>query len=298
MTLEQLRIFVAVAERQHLTRAADALHLSPSAVSAALRTLEQRYGARLFDRVGRGIELTETGRHLLPEARQALAAVAAAELALTERGGALKGRLAVAASQTVSAYWLPRPMLRFHATHPGVALDLAIGNTETVTRAVRDGTADLGFIEGEIDEPALAARLVAADRLVIVTAPDHPWAAGPAPTPSELAAGRWILRERGSGTRSAFEASLRRDGLDPGALDIAMTLPSNEAILTALGAGPYAGVASERVAASALAASRLCRIDYPLRPRPFRMLWHKERYRTRAARAFEALLPQEGEAEA
>lgn len=190
MTLEQLRIFVAVAERQHLTRAADALHLSPSAVSAALRTLEQRYGTRLFDRVGRGIELTEIGRHFLPEAKQALAAAAAAELALTERGGALKGRLAVAASQTVSAYWLPRPMLRFHAAHPGVTLDLAIGNTETVTRAVRDGAADLGFIEGEIDEPALAARLVAADRLVIVTAPDHPWAAGPVPTPAELAAGR------------------------------------------------------------------------------------------------------------
>lgn len=293
MTLEQLRIFVAVADREHLTRAAKALNLSPSAVSTAIRTLEERYGARLFDRVGRGIELTDTGRDFLPEARQALAAAAAAELALTERGGTLRGRLAIQASQTVSAYWLPQPLMRFHAAHPGVALDLTIGNTETVSRAVGEGAADLGFIEGEIDEPALAMRLVAADRLLLLTAPGHPWAQGSAPSIADLAAGRWLLRERGSGTRSAFEASLRSDGLDPATLDVVMTLPSNEAILTALEAGPYAGVASERVAASALAAGRLRRIDYALRPRPFRMLWHKERYRTRAARAFEALLPRD-----
>jgi DNA-binding transcriptional LysR family regulator len=293
MTLEQLRIFVAVAERQHLTRAASALNLSPSAVSTAIRTLEERYDARLFDRVGRGIELTETGQNFLPEARQALAAAGAAELALMERGGALQGKLAIQASQTVSAYWLPQPLMRFHAANPGIALDLTIGNTETVARAVREGEADLGFIEGEVEEPALAMRLVAADRLVLLTAPDHPWANGPAPTIAELAAGRWILREHGSGTRSAFEASVKSDGLDPAALDVVMTLPSNEAILTALGAGPYAGVASERIAASAIAAGGLCRIDYALRPRPFRMLWHKERYRTRAARAFEALLPRE-----
>ena len=134
---------------------------------------------------------------------------------------------------------------------------------------------------------------LAATLVLLLTAPGHPWAQGTAPSTADLAAGRWLLRERGSGTRSAFEASIRSDGLDPAMLDVVMTLPSNEAILTALEAGPYVGVASERVAASALAAGRLRRIDYALRPRPFRMLWHKERYRTRAARAFEALLPNE-----
>src|SRR6185312_12207465 len=156
MTLEQLRIFVAVADREHLTRAAGALNLSPSAVSTAIRTLEERYGARLFDRVGRGIELTETGRDFLPEA--------------------------------------PQPLMRFHAAHPGIALDLTIGNTETVSRAVGEGAADLGFIEGEIDEPALAMRLVAADRLVLLTAPGHPWAQGAAPSAADLAGAQWILR--------------------------------------------------------------------------------------------------------
>ena len=293
MTLEQLRIFVAVAERQHLTRGAAALHLSPSAVSTAIRALEDRYGARLFNRVGRQIELTDTGQRFLPEARAALAAAAAAELSLAESTSLTAGSLRLQASQTVAAYWLPLVLMRFRAQYPGVALSLEIGNTESVARQVREGGADLGFIEGEVDEPLLAMRVVAADRLVLLAAPEHPWASGRPPDAAQLTAGRWILRERGSGTRSAFEASLRADGIDPDALDVVLTLPSNEAILSALGAGAYLGVASGRVAAAALAAGQLARLDYALRPRPFRMLWHKSRYLTRAARAFEAMLPHD-----
>src|SRR3546814_10149610 len=75
MTLDQLRIFVAVAEREHVTQAARALNLTQSAVSAAIATLEDRHGAHLFDRVGRGIALTEAGRAFLPEARAVLARV-------------------------------------------------------------------------------------------------------------------------------------------------------------------------------------------------------------------------------
>ena len=293
MTLEQLRIFVAVAERQHLTRGAAALHLSPSAVSTAIRALEDRYGARLFNRVGRQIELTDTGQRFLPEARAALAAAAAAELSLAESTSLTAGSLRLQASQTVAAYWLPLVLMRFRAQYPGVALSLDIGNTESVARQVREGGADLGFIEGEVDEPLLAMRVVAADRLVLLAAPEHPWATGRPPDAAQLTAGRWILRERGSGTRSAFEASLRADGIDPDALDVVLTLPSNEAILSALGAGAYLGVASGRVTAAALAAGQLARLDYALRPRPFRMLWHKSRYLTRAARAFEAMLPHD-----
>jgi DNA-binding transcriptional LysR family regulator len=91
VTLEQLRIFVAVAEREHVTRAAAALNLTQSATSAAIQALERRYGARLFDRVGRGISLTETGRVFLEEARAVLARAAAAERALADLGDLRRG---------------------------------------------------------------------------------------------------------------------------------------------------------------------------------------------------------------
>ena len=100
MTLEQLRIFIAVAERQHMTRAAEALHLTQSAASAGVAALEARYGARLFDRVGRGLVLSEAGRVFLPEAKAVLAAAASSELVaavseLAARGMVEDGRLAL-----------------------------------------------------------------------------------------------------------------------------------------------------------------------------------------------------------
>ena len=79
MTLEQLRIFVGVAEREHMTRAAEALGVTQSAASAAIATLEARHDVPLFNRVGRGIELTEAGRMFLDEARAVLGRAATAE---------------------------------------------------------------------------------------------------------------------------------------------------------------------------------------------------------------------------
>ncbi|MDE8345479.1 MAG: LysR family transcriptional regulator, partial [Acidocella sp.] len=84
MTLEQLRIFAAVAERQHITRAAAALNLTQAAVSASIAALETQHDVKLFDRVGRNIALTETGRLFLEEARGVLARAAAAETALRD----------------------------------------------------------------------------------------------------------------------------------------------------------------------------------------------------------------------
>src|SRR5690242_8521989 len=155
MTLEQLRIFVAVAERQHMTRAAVALNLTQSAVSAAVAALEARHDVRLFHRIGRRIELTEAGHALLDDARALLSSAAAAEQALADRGRLLRGRLALAASQTIAGYWLPRFLARFSAAHPGVAIDLSIGNSAQAAAQVRTGAAELGFVEGRIDDPAL-----------------------------------------------------------------------------------------------------------------------------------------------
>ena len=103
MTLERLRIFVAVAERDHVTAAARALNLTQSAVSNAIAALEAEHEVRLFDRVGRGIVLNETGRAFLPEAKAVLARAQAAEAALADMSALRRGRLAVFASQTIAS---------------------------------------------------------------------------------------------------------------------------------------------------------------------------------------------------
>ncbi|PRD44170.1 LysR family transcriptional regulator [Phyllobacterium phragmitis] len=291
MTLEQLRIFIAVAEREHLTRAAEALRLTPSAVSSAIRALEDRYGTTLFNRIGRRIEITDAGRIFLEEARATLARARAAELALAELGGLKRGSLRIHASQTIASYWLPPFLARFHTAYPAVAISLAVGNTQSVTRATVEGSADIGFIEGEVDEPALAIRPVAEDQLIAVVSTSHPWADGHPLELRDMVDARWIVREPGSGTRSVFESAIRARGLDPLALTVALELPSNEAVLSAVQSGDYAAVLSELAAAPHLATGRLVRANFSLPRRRFLLLSHKERYRTRAFHSLVEMLP-------
>lgn len=290
MTLEQLRIFVEVATREHLTQAAAALSLTPSAVSAAIKTLEARYGIPLFHRVGRRIELSDAGRLFLVEARRTLASARAAEATLAELGGLQRGALAIHASHTIASYWLPPLLVRFRQAHPAIDLHVAVGNTQAVAQAVLQGGADLGFVEGAVAASALAQEAVADDRLVIVVAPGHPWADGRALAPDDLTAAQWILREEGSGTRSALAAALDDHGVGLGELQVAVTLPSNEAVRAAVIAGPFATALSALVVAAHVQAGLLVVARLPLRARAFTMLRHRERYTGKAAAALVVLI--------
>jgi DNA-binding transcriptional LysR family regulator len=112
------------------------LNLTQSTVSAAVRALEAEHGVEMFDRIGRGIALTETGRLFLAEARAVLDRVASAELALSELSGLERGSLHIHASQTIASYWLPRRLVRFRADHPGIVCHVSMSNTFGVARAV------------------------------------------------------------------------------------------------------------------------------------------------------------------
>jgi DNA-binding transcriptional LysR family regulator len=285
MTLEQLRIFIAVAERQHVTQAAGELNLTQSATSAAVAALEARYGVKLFDRIGRGIVLTQTGRDFLLEARAVVARAKAAAEVLNDLAGLKRGSLALAASQTVANYWLPSRIQTFRKDHPGIDLHVTIANTEQVAQAVHQGSADLGFVEGQVDDPILAIRKIDGDSLVIVVGMNHPWVGQTRITPNRLASSGWILREPGSGTRSMFEASLRKFGIKLSELRIALELPSNEAVRAAVESGDCATASSDLVVAQSLAAGALHRVKIELPRRAFFVLRHKERYASQAEKA-------------
>ncbi len=290
MTLDQLRVFVAVAERQHVTRAAEALNMAQSAASASIAALEARHGTRLFHRVGRGIELTEAGAVFLIEARAVLARAEAAELVLSELGGLKRGTLTVQASQTIASYWLPRHLVAFRRAYPGIEIHLTVGNTTQVANAVLEGSAELGFVEGVVDDPMLTSRQVARDQLVIVVAPAHPWATDESVEPAQLADTEWVLREPGSGTRAMFEAALPGFGVAVGQLRVALELSSNEAVRAAVEAGMGATAISASVAAPSLEAGLLHKVGLRLPERSFCVLRHVERYRSRAADALLALV--------
>ena len=173
MTLEQLRIFVAVAEREHVTQAARDLNLTQSATSSAIAVLEARYQTKLFDRVGRGIVLTSAGHTFLAEAKAVLARAEAAELVLADLAGLRRGTIHIAASQTVGNYWLPRYLHKFKEAHSGISVSLTIGNTAQVAALLREGVANLGFVEGEVRDPRIDATPIASDELLLVAVVLH-----------------------------------------------------------------------------------------------------------------------------
>jgi DNA-binding transcriptional LysR family regulator len=290
MTLEQLRIFVAVASALHMTRAAEALGITQSAASAAIAALEARHAIKLFDRVGRGIELSDSGRAFLPEAKGVLARAQEAMQALDDLAGLKRGTVTIHASQTIATYWLPKRIVRFREAHPQIEVKLAIGNTAQVAKAVRDGEVELGFIEGAVNEPTLERRRVDVDRLVIVAAPDHPWASGAPVAETDLWRGPWVLRETGSGTRSEFEHALAEFGTPSDVLNVALELPTNETVIGAVSAGGLVTAISELVVAPLLGSGALKRVAFDLPERTLALLRHRERHRSRAAEAFVAML--------
>ncbi|MCP9308488.1 LysR family transcriptional regulator [Zymomonas mobilis] len=291
MTFEQLRIFISVAERQHMTAASQDLHLSQSAVSSAIAALENRYDVKLFHRIGRGISLSEAGQLFLEEARSILRSAEAAEVMLKEIGGLKRGILRLVASQTIASYWLPPLLLDFQKRYPLLDLDVAIANSEQAALQVEQGRVDLGFVEGEVDHPLLAQWPIGQDHLLLVRSTPFPEKDIDA---DYLRSARWVVREKGSGTRSTFDQFLRLYGVDPDSLDTVLVLPSNEAVRTAVEAGAGITALSSFVVTPALKAGVLHAADLDLKPRPFFALRHKERYRSKASDALLDLIRESG----
>ena len=211
LSTRQLRAFMALAERRHFTRAAEACNLSQPAFSALIRTLETGLGTRLFDRNTRSVQLTPEGRLFEPSARRLLADVADALRDLDDQVERRRGRVHVAALPSLSAGWLPEIFAEFRAQWPGVELVLSDKLSDACFDLVRGGQADFALASGSA-RPAEAVGLhllpVHADRFHLVCRADHPLATGPRPTPKRVAAYPFVHMTRNSSVRQALEVAL------------------------------------------------------------------------------------------
>ena len=295
MTLDQLRIFVEVAERGHVTRAAEALRMSQSAASVAIAALEDQYQIQLFNRVGRGIQLTEAGRIFLREARAVLDRASTARAVLQDLAGSPAGPIALAASQTIATYWLPRRLAAFHAVNPRVRLDVVIRNTHEVEAAVAAGEVSIGLVEGATKHPALIRTHLGHDQMVLVVAANPRRRPQRRPGKLDIARLRWVIREPGSGTRQIFEDLLAREGLALDEINLFLVLPGNEAVREAVEAGAGATIISRHVVASAIAAGTLAEIPIDLPQREYALVRHRDHHVTIAQEALIAHLIREGE---
>ncbi len=290
LTLRQFEVFLAVARAKSFRRAAEALHLSQPALSQHVAELERALGARLFDRLGRSVTLTEAGRILEDHALRLFATLTSAREAIGELGGLKRGSLLVGASTTPGIYVLPAVIAAFQERYPGIALSLQIANSAVVEERIRGNELDLGVVGGHALHPGeecLAAGLL--DELVLIVPPGHRLARRRAVAPAVLADQRLLLREEGSATRQVTERALQHAGVRFAA---SMELGHTEAIKQAVMAGLGVAFVSVHAARGEVASRRLCalRLKGARIRRHFHVIHNEARTLSPSARAFIDLL--------
>ncbi len=273
-TLRQLEVFVAVARVEGVSRAAEALHMSQSAVSGSLADLERQFDMQLFDRIGKRLRLSAFGQSIRARAEAALDEAGDLQRALEQRTDV--GRLRIGATLTIGNH-LAAPLIgRFMRAHQGAEVLLSVANTEEIARQVANFEIDVGLVEGEIEHPDLDVTRWRDDELVVFCAPSHPFARKRVLTDADLRGAAWIVRERGSGTRQTFDRAMR--GLQ---LHVVLALQHTEAIRGAVEAGLGVGCVSRIALEEAFSSGTLkaCRVPQRDFRRQFFFLLHKRKYR-------------------
>jgi DNA-binding transcriptional LysR family regulator len=276
-TLKQLQIFLAVASHENVSRAATQLALSQSAASTALKELEQRFDLALFDRVGKRLKLSETGQLFRPRAAALLAQAEELEHALLRHDEV--GELKVGATLTIGNYLAIPIMADFIQQHPGAHIELSVENTAQVARRVRNFELDIGLVEGELQESELEISYWRDDELCVFCAPEHPLASRRRLRDGDLKAIDWIVRERGSGTRQAFDRAMA--GILP-ELHIKLELQHTEGIKRAVEAGLGVGCLSALTLQEAFSRGSLVPLPVPHRnwTRQFYFIVHRDKFRS------------------
>jgi DNA-binding transcriptional LysR family regulator len=274
-TIRQLQIFSIAATQLSFARAAEQLHLTHAAISLQIKQLEEVAGIEFFERIGKRVFLTEAGEVMLQYARQILQSLKEADESLSAIKGLKGGRLAVAVTSTAE-YFAPALLAAFRKSQPDVRIRLLIDNRDTVGRLLAQNEVDLAIMgrpPADLDAESVA---FAPHPLVVIAATDHPLAGRKQVKVEELAAETMIVREVGSGTRSALESFFTEHGV---ALRVGMEMGSNEAIKQAVVAGLGVALISRHTLGLELSSGRLALLE--VEGTPVMRRWHLVRHRNK-----------------
>jgi LysR family transcriptional regulator, low CO2-responsive transcriptional regulator len=232
-TFRQLRVFTEVAKHLSFARAAEALHLTPPAVTMQIKELEGHVGLPLFDRQGRQVSLTTAGEYMLVYARKMLATLKDAEDAAARLQRLEVGTLTIGMVSTAK-YFLPRLLAQFRQEHSGIEIKLVVGNRAQLVQMLQGNEVDIAVMGRPPTELATRAEPFAAHPHMFVAPTDHPLLKVGHSTTEHLRPYNFIVRERGSGTRAAMEKFMTSQRLEP---RVVMEMTSNETIKQAVMAG-------------------------------------------------------------
>lgn len=215
MRVDDLQIFIAVAELQSFQAAEARVFLSQSAISKRIAALEQTLGQKLFNRLGKTIELTEAGQAYLPHARQTLASLADGQRALDNLATGVAGRLELAVSHHIGLHRLPPILRRYVKAYPQVQPRIEFADSEQACQRVINGESELGLVTlPATPHQRLITQRIWPDPLAVYAAASHPLAQRAHVLPADLAAHPAVLPPQGSYTLHLIQAALARHGLN------------------------------------------------------------------------------------
>jgi DNA-binding transcriptional LysR family regulator len=295
VTFRQLRVFTEVARQLSFVRAAEALHLTPPAVTMQVKELESAVGLALFERQGRQISLTTAGEYFIVYAKRLLGTLKDADDAMARFKRLETGLLTIGMVGTAK-YFVPHLLARFREEHPGVDVRLQVaGNREQLVALMQAGDVDLAVMGRPPREMACRAETFAAHPFVFVCPPGHPLLREGRVPAESLEAYPFIVREHGSGTRNAMETFLRERHVEP---RISMVMTSNETIKQAVIAGMGLSFLSLHTIGLELSNRLLCIVDVEDTPvmRAWNIVHLQSKLLSPPAEAFRYFIIERGEA--
>lgn len=242
----RLKVFQSVAKNLSFTKASQELFVSQPAITKHIQELESTYQARLFDRQGSKISLTEAGELLLEHCGRILEDYKRLEYEMHLLHNEYTGELKLGASTTIAQYVLPPVLARFIGKFPQVNLSLMNGNSRDIEEALQKHSIDLGLVEGVFRLPSLKYTIFLEDELVAVIRTGSKLPIGEEITPEELLHLPLVLRERGSGTLDVFERALQQHNIKLSSLQVLMYLGGTESIKLFLEHTDCLGIVSVR----------------------------------------------------
>ena len=272
LTLRQMEIFLNVVVSGHLTNVAKQMQLSQSAVSMSIKELENILGRPLFDRINKKLVLNEVGRAFYQEIDPIFKKLWDIEYEF--KNSENKGMIRVGASTTIVDYLMPTIICSYMSAYPEVKITLKEGNTKEITQMIKEGSIDIGFVEGFVSGADIIKERIGVDELLVVTADKT--LCEPCDM-SVLTEKRWVLREEGSGTREVFLDYIK-DKVEY--LNIFLELGHTESIKSILMNRECLTCISKISVQNELKEEKLFKVnvnDFECK-RDFLMIYHKDKY--------------------
>lgn len=290
MNLNQLRIFRSAARLLNFTRAAEELHLTQPGISKHLKELEEYYGTRLFDRLGKKLVLTQAGEALFEATTAAFNLLDAAKARIDDLNGLAAGKLTIGASVTIGAYILPDKLVQFRQRFPAIDIQVKTAFSREIAERVLDNSLELGLVGHYAPDARLTVKPFMTDRLALIVSPQHPWAGREtAVRLVELENQTLLLSKRGSGTWRIVEALMAQKGIQ---LNSTIELGTSEGVKRAVAANLGVSLLSRHLLGHELTsgAVKVVQLAGGEPSRDLYLIHHRDRYLSRAARAFVDLL--------